>query len=312
MSLLQHKQHKVASSRERSRQQRSKIEALRYIGGVCPSTRRHPGYVRCFFFFFARRRAFLPVPPPASFQKEVPALLVQSINCGNFCRYQPPSNKAFKGCQERQTITVSKVSPVRSTTGTWRERSVWSVSTSSGNFSNRRLPTIPTMAAVAAPVDITIRKADLALPEDRKLLIYLLNEYAEDPMGGGESLSETTKETLAHKLHNFPTSHVWFAYCNGVGCGLCTCFEGFSTFAAKRLINIHDMAVLPSYRSKGIASRLMAEVERFCQEKGDFCKITLEVLSNNHPAKSCYVKCGFAPYELGEEAGHAEFWQKKL
>jgi ribosomal protein S18 acetylase RimI-like enzyme len=168
----------------------------------------------------------------------------------------------------------------------------------------------------AAAINVRIRKADLAVAEDRTLLIHLLNAYAEDPMGGGESLSETTKATLAEKLHNFPTSHVWFAYCNDgsneVGCGLCTCFEGFSTFAAKRLMNIHDMGVLPAYRGKGIASRLMAEVEQYCKGKGDFCKVTLEVLSNNHPAKSCYAKYGFAPYELGEDAGHAEFWQKKI
>ena len=179
---------------------------------------------------------------------------------------------------------------------------------------NRNLE--PEVFSNMTTTEISIRKANLASPEDRTLLVYLLNEYAEDAMGGGESLSETTKETLAEKMFSFPTSHVWFAYSNDgsneVGCGLCTCFEGFSTFAAKRLINIHDMAVLPAYRGRGIASRLMAEVERYCQEEGDFCKLTLEVLSNNHPAKRCYAKYGFAPYELGEDAGHAEFWQKKL
>ena len=33
--------------------------------------------------------------------------------------------------------------------------------------------------------------------------------------------------------------------------GLATTFEGFSTFAAKPLINIHDIAVLPDYRGRG-------------------------------------------------------------
>jgi hypothetical protein len=43
-----------------------------------------------------------------------------------------------------------------------------------------------------------------------------------------------------------------------------------------------------------------------------FCKITLEVLSSNHPAKQLYAGAGFAPYELDPMAGHALFWQKKI
>ena len=43
-----------------------------------------------------------------------------------------------------------------------------------------------------------------------------------------------------------------------------------------------------------------------------FCKITLEVLSSNHPAKQLYAGAGFAPYELDPMAGQALFWQKKI
>jgi len=42
---------------------------------------------------------------------------------------------------------------------------------------------------------------------DRNLLVFLLNEYAKDPFGGGEELPATTMATLGETLRDFPTSH---------------------------------------------------------------------------------------------------------
>ncbi len=42
------------------------------------------------------------------------------------------------------------------------------------------------------------------------------------------------------------------------------------------------------------------------------CKVILEVLSNNEPAKSAYSKFGFLGYQLDPAAGPALFWQKLL
>ena len=99
------------------------------------------------------------------------------------------------------------------------------------------------------------------------MLVYLLNEYAKDPFGGGEELPATTMATLGETLRDFPTSHVFFAYSGDEPCGLCTCIEGFSTFAAKRLMNIHDMAVLLPYRGRGISTRLLEEAQKLASER---------------------------------------------
>ena len=56
---------------------------------------------------------------------------------------------------------------------------------------------------------------------------------------------------------------------------------------------------------------MLAKVEEIAKEKG-CCKITLEVLNKNEPAKSSYKKFGFSAYELDESAGSAMFWQKEL
>lgn len=53
-----------------------------------------------------------------------------------------------------------------------------------------------------------------------------------------------------------------------------------------------NIAVLPDFRRKGIASQLIAEMLRISAEKG--CKICeLEVNTQNAPAVELYKKCGF-------------------
>jgi len=42
--------------------------------------------------------------------------------------------------------------------------------------------------------------------------------------------------------------------------GLVNCFEGFSTFACRPLVNVHDVAVLGSYRGRCIAQFLQKKL----------------------------------------------------
>ena len=98
---------------------------------------------------------------------------------------------------------------------------------------------------------------------------------------------------------------------DGVAAGLINCFQGFSTFKCKPLINVHDVFVHPEHRRAGLVQAMMAIVEKVAKERGA-CKLTLEVLSNNAAAKGSYAKFGFKSYELDPELGTAQFWEKKL
>ena len=40
--------------------------------------------------------------------------------------------------------------------------------------------------------------------------------------------------------------------------GLLNCMEGFSTFAARPLLNIHDCCVATAFRRQGISSQMLA------------------------------------------------------
>lgn len=157
----------------------------------------------------------------------------------------------------------------------------------------------------------TIEVADLANPQHAKAIVYLLNEYAKDEMGGGAELAEYVKQNLVTELKIRSGIHIVLAFVGDNPAGLAICMEGFSTFACKPLLNIHDITVAPAYRGRGIAKRMMTKVESIAKQLG-CCKLTLEVLEGNRVAQGVYKSCGFEGYELNPKTGKALFWQKRL
>ncbi len=159
--------------------------------------------------------------------------------------------------------------------------------------------------------ELSICRADYADPRQAEALVALLDAYARDPMGGGEPLPARSRAELPARLSQIPGAFSLLAYLDGVPVGLATCFEGFSTFSCRPLLNIHDLAVLPAWRGRGIGRALLARVEAIAQEL-DCCKLTLEVLQGNRAAQALYRAHGFRPYELDPALGSAEFWQMDL
>lgn len=162
-----------------------------------------------------------------------------------------------------------------------------------------------------AVLDLSIDPVGFRNPEDAAALLHVLDGYARDPMGGGAPLADDVRERLAGALAGFPGAFAFLARIAGRPVGAAMCFTGFSTFAAAPLINIHDVCVLAPHRGRGIARALFARIEAEARARGA-CKITLEVLSNNHDAKRLYKSLGFGDYTLDPAAGHALFWEKRL
>jgi hypothetical protein len=73
-----------------------------------------------------------------------------------------------------------------------------------------------------------------------------------------------------------------------------------------RWVNIHDCIVLPAFRGKSVGRRLLEAVEGKARELG-CCKLTLEVMDNNHRARRAYEAAGFVRYSLQKDAGRAIF-----
>lgn len=160
-------------------------------------------------------------------------------------------------------------------------------------------------------MNIKIEKVDYLNNTHARDLTFLLNEYACDQMGGGKPLQQYVIDNLTTELSKLPHAISIICYVDNKPAGLINCFEAFSTFYCKPLINIHDVMVLKGFRGQGLSHKMLAEVEAIAQSKG-CCKLTLEVLNKNEAAMSSYKKYGFDDYTLDPETGHALFWQKIL
>jgi ribosomal protein S18 acetylase RimI-like enzyme len=165
-----------------------------------------------------------------------------------------------------------------------------------------------------AAFEVRVCLADYARPSHAAAIVQVLDAYARDPAGGGEGLSAFAKTNVVAGLAARPQAYSVLAFLGEAEdrpVGLVNCFEGFSTFACRALVNVHDVAVVPGYRGQRIAQRMLELAEHEARARGA-CKLTLEVLSGNKPALQLYQRIGFAGYQLDPTMGQAAFLQKWL
>lgn len=153
--------------------------------------------------------------------------------------------------------------------------------------------------------------ADYTNPEHIEAIGFLLKHYAKDPFGGGKDLDDDAGIKICEELNKRDYAFSLLAFVDNKPAGLTTCFESFSTFSCKPIVNIHDIVVHQHYRGRGLSHSMLSKVEEIAREK-DCAKLTLEVLSNNNVAKASYQTFGFISYELDPQHGHALFWEKPL
>lgn len=161
---------------------------------------------------------------------------------------------------------------------------------------------------------IRVCQADYDRADHAAAVVSLLDAYARDPMGGAEPLSYFARSNLVAALAARPQAYSVLAFGGAQGktpVGLVNCIEGFSTFACRPLVNIHDVVVLDGYRGQRVAQAMLTLAEDLARERGA-CKLTLEVLQGNSGAIRLYQRVGFANYQLNPAMGYAQFWQKWL
>ncbi len=158
---------------------------------------------------------------------------------------------------------------------------------------------------------VTVVRADYHNALHALALVDLLDAYARDPAGGATPLCDFARANLVASLAQRPHAFSVLAFDGTQPVGLANCFEGFSTFAGRPLVNIHDLAVAPGHRGRRVGEQILALVEQIARERGA-CKVTLEVLPGNQSANRLYARSGFASYQLDPAMGHAQFLQKWL
>ncbi|MDH5392943.1 MAG: GNAT family N-acetyltransferase [Gammaproteobacteria bacterium] len=160
-------------------------------------------------------------------------------------------------------------------------------------------------------MSIEIIKIDYSNRQHAADLSFLMNAYASDSMAGGKPLSDYVIKNLAFELSKLDHAFSLITYVNDKPAGLVNCFEAFSTFNCKPLVNIHDFFVLQAYRQAGLSQLMLEKVTDIARTK-NCCKLTLEVLAGNNAARSAYQKYGFTAYELDKATGVALFWHKDI
>jgi ribosomal protein S18 acetylase RimI-like enzyme len=150
-------------------------------------------------------------------------------------------------------------------------------------------------------VTLLVREADFDDQRDVDGFIAVLDSYASSAVGGGRALAADVRKRVVPLLRDHPTSLVLLALVDDVRAGIAVCFFGLSTFRARPLLNIHDLAVLPEYQGKGVGPALLAAVEERARSKG-CCKLTLEVLDDNTRARAVYRRFGFEDSVVAKSA----------
>jgi len=145
-------------------------------------------------------------------------------------------------------------------------------------------------------VGIEIREADLQDEAQALRLVEIIDSYAREAGGQNAPLAREARANLATGLRAHRHAFALLALAEGRTVGAAVCLWGFSTFAARPSLNIHDLAVLPTHRGRGIGSRLLAEIERRARKRG-CCKLTLEVHDTNEGAKRLYRRAGFGNWD---------------
>lgn len=155
-------------------------------------------------------------------------------------------------------------------------------------------------------VSYRIVEADLDEPSHAAGLVHCIDAYAAEDMGGGHALSEDVKRRLVPGLKQHPERLVLLALHERAVVGAAVCFIGYSTFAAKPRLNVHDLCVLAAHRGQGLGRRLLEAVLERARAAG-CAAVSLEVRADNAIARRLYQSLGFGP-------GFAplEFWVRPL
>lgn len=161
---------------------------------------------------------------------------------------------------------------------------------------------------------LAIAPANLADEADSAAFLALLDAYARDPMGGGAPLPAEVHARLLPDLEarvHRGEALVLIARRGDKPVGLAVCLASYSTFLARPVLNVHDLAVVPEERAQGVGRTLLAAVDDAARARG--CgKITLEVREDNARARQLYARTGFVDYAPGGARTRTLFLEKKL
>ena len=162
---------------------------------------------------------------------------------------------------------------------------------------------------------LEINPTQLGDPDEARALVDVLDTYARDPMGGGKPLTGEVCARLIPDLRaRILSGHalVLLARRGGEPVGAAVCFASYSTFTARPVLNVHDLAVVPEARGQGIGRALLAAIDEAALARRCL-KVTLEVREDNARARHVYARHGYLDYAPdGTTRTRTLFLEKRL
>ena len=168
----------------------------------------------------------------------------------------------------------------------------------------------PAARAHTRPTSTRVRAGDLHAPADQAAVLKLLNLYASTLPGRMAPLSAEVNQNLIPALQQQVNCRLFLAEVPQSIVGMALCFVGFSTFKAKPLLNIHDLAVHPDFQARGIGSQLLDSTIAFAKHH-NYCAVTLEVQASN-AARRLYARHGFQVLDGIADEGSTLFGKLEL
>lgn len=107
-------------------------------------------------------------------------------------------------------------------------------------------------------MQIEVVKADFGNDVHRLGIVEVLDSYASDPVGGGQPLTADVRTRLVPLLRDHPSTLVLLALAEARVVGIAVCFLNLSTFRARPVLHVGDLAVLRELRGKGVGRALLA------------------------------------------------------
>jgi len=153
---------------------------------------------------------------------------------------------------------------------------------------------------------LRIDQVDWSSTNDQQDVAQMMGVYHADTFGAGAPMNPTTAIKAVADLSQTPHAICFLARKNNQAAGYALCFFGYSSFKAAKLLNIHDLAVHPEHRGQGIGKAMIQTAAQVAKAAGA-CKLTLEVLENNHVAQKLYQSEGFSASDPA-----TWFWTKPL
>ena len=154
-----------------------------------------------------------------------------------------------------------------------------------------------------------IKIADPTDAADRATIIRLNQEFA---VVSDVTLSDDHTAGLDRLLQDAPGMFTFLVEDEaGRGIGYAMCQVAISSFLPGRTINLHDIYIEESARSRGLGRRVFEEIRKEARRRG--CgKITLEVMRTNVRAQKLYRELGFEDGCPDGDGGSTWYWSMKI